>query len=97
VKIQFHPAADRELKDAVEWYEELERGLGIRFAKLVDDTILRLVKYPKFNTEIDPGIYRALVKKFPYGIIYEVDDGLISIYAIAHLHRFPEYWKSRKS
>jgi hypothetical protein len=35
------------------------------------------------------------MQRFPYGIIYEPSEVEIVIIAVAHLHREPEYWRSR--
>ena len=33
--------------------------------------------------------------RFPYGIVYRVQSGHISIVAVMHLHRDPQYWENR--
>ena len=99
MKILFAVEASKELDDAVNWYNEEKDGLGYDFVKIVDETILRIARYPYFNTEIRSGVYRALVKRFPFGVYYSVDDNsdTLYIYAIAHLHRKPMYWVKRIS
>ncbi len=88
-------AAKGELEQAINWYNDQVPNLGRRFALEVDRSVKRMAKYPGFHPEITPGIYRGLVKVFPYGIIYSFDQSGIKIIAIAHLHRYPNYWKSR--
>jgi len=39
---------------------------------------------------------RALVRRFPYQILYEIEIEEIIIYAIYHSARDPEAWKRRK-
>jgi len=38
---------------------------------------------------------RALVRRFPYEILYEIENDEIIIYAIYHCARDPEVWKRR--
>lgn len=38
---------------------------------------------------------RALVSRFPYGIIYSEGKGELFIVAVMHLHRDPDYLKDR--
>jgi len=38
---------------------------------------------------------RCLIDRFPYGIIYVVDEREIFIAAVMHLKRKPEYWKKQ--
>ena len=44
---------------------------------------------------LDGDIRRALVKQFPYGVIYSEEQQEILIIAVMHLHRKPEYWRNR--
>jgi hypothetical protein len=39
---------------------------------------------------------RALVARFPYEILYEVENEEVIIYAIYHCARDPEVWKRRR-
>jgi plasmid stabilization system protein ParE len=38
---------------------------------------------------------RLLVPRFPYGLLYRVEDERIFIVAVAHFSRRPGYWRSR--
>jgi len=96
VNIVFDPLAEKELDEAFLWYEEQLEGLGKQFITVIQQTILRLSRYPELYPECIPGIRRALVKKFPYGVFYSIDKDTVVIYAIAHLHRLPFYWATRK-
>jgi hypothetical protein len=40
---------------------------------------------------------RAVVRRFPFAIFYEVVAGEIKVTAIFHSRRDPEIWKSRAS
>ncbi len=95
MKIQFAPEASKDLDDAVAWYNAEKEDLGYRFAHVVDETILRAARYPYFNTEVDPGVHRALVKRFPYAVFYSVTDDVLMVYAVGHMHRMPFFWGSR--
>jgi plasmid stabilization system protein ParE len=94
VKINFAPEAAKDLDEAVEWYEAERKGLGKRFAKTIE-AVLRIARYPFFGTEVKTGIYRSLVKRYPYAEYYSIQADEIMIYAIAHLHRKTFYWSSR--
>ena len=91
-----HPEAETEFNEAVEYYEKLETGLGYDLAIEIYSTIQRIVAFPKAWPIIDSDIRRSLVNRFPYGILYSVENEVIYIVAIMNLHRDPEYWKSRK-
>lgn len=40
-------------------------------------------------------VRRCLVNRFPFGVIYSVEQGEIFILAVMHLRRHPDYWKDR--
>ena len=93
--IRFVPEAAKDLGDAFEWYESERKGLGKRFVLIIDESVLRSARYPLFNTEVKPDIYRSLVKRFLYAIYYTIGADGILVYAIAHLHRKSFWWSSR--
>jgi hypothetical protein len=95
MKITVHPEASKEVTEAVHWYEEQQSGLGKTFALDTESAIYRLSEFPNLNAEIGKGIRRAMVPVFPYGIIYKTYRETIVVYAVAHLHRKPFYWKKR--
>ena len=33
--------------------------------------------------------------RFPYGVMYGIDEDTIIVIAVAHLHRDPRYWIDR--
>ena len=96
MKFAFHPQAEAELNDAIEYYEEIEPGLGYDFATEVYAAIQRSVTLPKAWPVIDGEIRRSLVSRFPYGVLYAEGDERIDIVAVMNLHRHPDYWKHRK-
>ena len=92
MRIRFTEEAESEIADAVKWYNNERSDWGLEFSAVLDETILRALRFPYFNSEINPGFYRALMKRFPYGIIYSIEDDDLVVYAVAHLHRSPKYW-----
>jgi plasmid stabilization system protein ParE len=95
VKYSFHPEAEAEFVQAIEYYEECEAGLGYDFAVEVYSAIERTMAYPKAWPIIEEDIRRSLVRRFPYGILYAEEDEELFIVAVMHLHRDPDYWKHR--
>ena len=95
MKIQFHPEAEAEFVQAIDYYEEREPGLGHDFAVEVYTAIERTMAYPKAWPCIDEDIRRSLVRRFPFGILYTEENNSLFVLAVMHLHREPDYWKSR--
>jgi len=95
VKVRFLALAQQELNDAVVWYNNQAKGLGREFLDELDRAVRRAVTYPLSSQEIDTGLRRCLLARFPYGLIYGVDGDTVIVVAIAHLHRKPRYWSDR--
>lgn len=97
MNIRFLKPAQEELDNAVEWYNQQSQNLDIKFLNEVNISLKRIAEYPYLCAEIDENIRRCLVKRFPYGLIYGVDEHqkVIVIIAVAHLHRHPKYWYKR--
>lgn len=92
----FHPEAEKEFNQAIEYYEKIEAGLGYDFAVEVYATIQRSVIYPKAWPILANDIRRSLVSRFPYGVLYSIEPESIFILAVMNLHRDPDYWKKRR-
>ncbi len=45
---------------------------------------------------IDKDVRRCMTRKFPYGILYTIEEDYILILAVMHCNREPNYWKNRK-
>lgn len=94
MSFEFHPEAEEELERAVAFYENRTIGLGLDFAAEVHDAIERAVSMPLAWMQVDPGIHRVLVRRFPYAVLYAGNDRLF-ILAVMHLRREPDYWHQR--
>lgn len=95
MKVRFLTLAQQELDDATAWYDERAEGLGQEFLDELDRTVRRAISFPRSCPEIEAGIRRCLIARFPYGLIYGIDDDTIVVVAVAHLHRRPDYWIDR--
>ncbi len=93
--IKFHSEARKEFFEASEYYEEQVVGLGDDFVDEVEKVLNVIEQQPTAGTKITKTERRFLVSRFPYGIIYSVEERLITIFAVMNLRRKPGYWKSR--
>jgi plasmid stabilization system protein ParE len=91
----FHEDAEKEFNTAIQYYEECQVGLGLRFSHEILDAIKRICEYPDAWSLIDSKTRRCLTNRFPFGVLYRVVDNQIRIMAIMHLHRKPDYWMGR--
>jgi mRNA-degrading endonuclease RelE of RelBE toxin-antitoxin system len=87
--------ARREFNEAKEFYEIEQPGLGAQFEEPIRHSVLRIQQYPQAWPPERKEIRRYIVHKFPFKILYSIQDETIVVLAFAHLHREPEYWVDR--
>jgi plasmid stabilization system protein ParE len=94
-KVKFHPNAEFEMNEAVEYYEAQQVNLGGRFLLTIQDAVNRILIDPFRYPYIEPGIRRCLVRTFPFGVVFKEKGEIIVVLAVMHLKRDPDYWKDR--
>ncbi len=82
MKYSFHPEAEVEFNQAIDYYENCAEGLGNDFAVEVYSAIEQIVAYPKAWTILAEDVRRCLTRRFPYGVLYIEDPSGISSKAI---------------
>ena len=90
------PAAS-ELDEAVAWYAAQAPGLERRFIDEMQTVQKRIAERPHAWHPLGNGVRRFRLGRFPYGLIYVVEADEIFVLAVAHMHRKPNYWRSRVS
>nr|MBF0222740.1 type II toxin-antitoxin system RelE/ParE family toxin [Desulfobulbaceae bacterium] len=97
MKIVFSEYAKMELEDATLFYELEYKGLGQRFKKEIKNAVVRISDYPKAWSIERGDVRKCLLHKFPYKLLYSVEEHHIFIIAIAHQHRKPDYWIDKEA
>lgn len=88
--------AELEIFEAALRFERERADLGFRFETQVNTIFARVLENPFQFPEIEDGARRALVRDFPYGVFFTMEDDLITVLAVLHLHRDPDTWKRRR-
>lgn len=89
MKVDFLELAEQDVQDAVRYYRAQAEGLDERFLCALRDGITLITRYPHASPPWLGEIRRCLLQTFPYGVVYEVEEDRIVIYAVMHLHRRP--------
>ena len=89
------PEADVDLDEAYAWYEERRAGLGEQFLGAVDACFQGIRRMPVMHPEVHEQYRRALVRRFPYAIFYEYEQGAVTVYCVFHTSRDPQKWRQR--
>ena len=85
-----------ELLEASLWYESKRAGLGDEFMLCFEAELNHILKNP-FQFQIQRKNLRfAIFDRFPYYIIYYVEENLVTVIACFHSKRNPGVWKKRR-
>jgi plasmid stabilization system protein ParE len=87
--IETSPKATKDIKKAMDWYEEKSDGLGERLLKTINRKVKRIATRPDESMFISHLVQRAILKKFPYQIFFTRQENTIIILRVRHTKQKP--------
>jgi plasmid stabilization system protein ParE len=94
--ISIAEAAENDIREAFLWYEDQKDNLGSTFEDYVNKAVDSIQSNP-LKTQVRYGSTRVFfLKKFPYGIHFQINENHILIVAVFHTSKEPEKWQSRQ-
>ncbi len=94
-RVIIRPEAEEDLKEVFSWYEHNRTGLGYDFLLQVDAGINFIKRKPESHPTEYKGTRKHLIKRFPYKIIYFIEEEKIVVIAVLHGKRSPDLLKKR--
>jgi len=88
-KLKITPEAEVDLEEAFLWYNKRQSGLGERFLLEVKEGIDLILYNPQLTQPEYKKTRKHLIKKFPYKIIYLIQEDTIIILAVIRGSRRP--------
>jgi len=94
-KLLLKAEAIKDIMDAFDWYENERTGLGVEFLDQLEDSCNQILQSPnRYQAYRNQRI--AIVHRFPYKIVFEIEAGIIVVYAVYHDKRNPEKLAERE-
>ena len=93
MKLRFASPAERELKEALEFYESARKGLGEEFLAEVEAAIRLIESHPLAWAPMSRRTRRCRLHRFPFGLFYQVRSDEILILSVMDLRRDPKRWE----
>jgi toxin ParE1/3/4 len=87
------PAAREELREAYDFYESRQAGLGADFGKEMARAAANVRAHPLRWPAIDSRTRKCSANRFPYAL--RVEGDVVSVIAVMDLQRRPGYWRDR--
>jgi plasmid stabilization system protein ParE len=88
-KLLIKADAIRDMLEAFDWYETKQAGLGTEFLNEVSEYQNRISQNPQ-QYQVHRNQHIAVMHRFPYKIVYEIERETIIVYAVYHDKRNPE-------
>jgi plasmid stabilization system protein ParE len=95
VKLLLRPAAAADLDEAYLWYETQQDGLGDEFLAAVIRVLDLVAESPRLYPIVHRDTRRALVKRFPYSILYRLIGDNAVVVSFFQGSRDPKKWQER--
>jgi plasmid stabilization system protein ParE len=92
--------AEAEVVAAGDWYHLHARaGVALRFLEAVERAMSEVAESPEAHPVVEEWkgvvLRRAIVRGFPFAIVYGRVGEVLRVFAVAHMHRQPAYWRHR--
>ena len=94
--VRFTEQAKDDLADAYDWYEQRRPGLGEEFLSCFEASLHKLARTPLMYPKIYKEFRRVVIRRFPYSILYEFEDEILTVFAVFQSSRDPDKWKRRR-
>lgn len=89
------PQAELDVSGAAAWYEDRRTGLGDKFLDELESVLQRVINNPSQFPKIKKQIRRALLRRFPYAVYFDVTGETLELIAVLHQRRDSKTWEKR--
>ena len=84
-----------DIDESIVWYEKKIKGLGLRFLQSFEEVIVRIVDNPYSFSYLKRPVRKVKLKRFPYRVIYVINDHTIYILGVINVRRSNSFIKKR--
>jgi hypothetical protein len=95
-RLVYRPDALEEIASAAGSYEERAPGLGAEFIRALDVVLDRIKRDPLHHPVVHGQLRRALLKRFPYSVIFSELVETVVIVGCVHWREKPTRWRDRR-
>ena len=95
MNIQILQCAESEIADAMDYYNNQYPGLGYGFAFEIKESLKRILSFPQAWPLFLGKTRKCHINRFPYGVVYKIQEESIVVFAVMHLKQNPKRWEQR--
>jgi plasmid stabilization system protein ParE len=95
VRVEYHPAVEQDVAEALRQYAVVSQRLGGEFTAELRAAVAAAAAKPGRFHLIKPGLHRANLKRFPYHFVYRDLMVGIRVTLVRHHRREPSFGMER--
>jgi len=95
-RLRLTPEAERDVDAAHLWYHRQAPDRAAAFLAAVSACLATIQSHPQAFALVDSTVLRALIRRFPYAIFYEIEPRQLIVYGVFHGARDPNAWRRRR-
>lgn len=80
--VRLNAAARAEARAAARTYESLRPGYGALFRQRLQECLARIAEHPESYQRVDDHYRRALLRHFPFLIVYRITPGGVEVVSV---------------
>jgi plasmid stabilization system protein ParE len=92
---RYAPEAEDDVSEGYSFYVNRATRRGEEFLRAVDARISASARSPAAHQRIYKSYRRAVVRRFPYMVIYDYENGVVTVYSVFHTSQDPKKWRER--
>lgn len=97
MRIIRHPKLADDIRDVAEHYTEISERILAAFWSELDSVLASVQRNPRSHHLASCGLRRANFRKFPYHLLYEVDEDVAYLVVLRHDRRHPDFGIDRRT
>ncbi|WP_183259483.1 type II toxin-antitoxin system RelE/ParE family toxin [Bradyrhizobium sp. CIR48] len=94
-RLLFTQAARADLVGAVSWYDSHAPHVVPQFRDALRSALIRIAEHPKQFPPAYKDTRRALLRRFPYIVVFRELNDVVYVVAVFHTSRDPMVWQRR--
>jgi toxin ParE1/3/4 len=94
-RLEYHQGATADVKSAIAWYRKRSPKAAFDFVEELQRATETIREAPERWPIGKNETRRFLLWRFPFAVIYSERESVITVWAVAHGSRRPEYWERR--
>jgi plasmid stabilization system protein ParE len=94
-RLRFFEEAAEEVELERIWYRRRSESAEAAFLRELDRAIAAVMEAPSMWPSYVDGTQRYVFPKFPFSLVYFVEDDVVVIVSVAAEHKKPGYWRDR--